>query len=231
VRNGESSSGAGGSVPRPPQAAVSRETSRDASDLWRQALGLGVDLDDDRAARLIGFERLLAERAVPLGAVARSDVARIRERHILDSLRAAPLLREAERVYDLGSGAGLPGIVVAIALPQVRMVLVDRRASRAAFLELAVEELALPNARVFAGPVEEVAARADACLARAFAPLQRSWEVAERVLGPGGRLVYFGGRELGEEGSIDLPAGAVLEAVIRTPVLESAGPLVIMARQ
>jgi 16S rRNA (guanine(527)-N(7))-methyltransferase RsmG len=231
VRNGESSSGAGGSVPRPPQAAVSRETSRDVSDLWRQALGLGVDLDDDRAARLIGFERLLAERAVPLGAVARPDVARIRERHILDSLRAAPLVRGAERVYDLGSGAGLPGIVVAIALPQVRMVLVDRRASRAAFLELAIEELALPNARVFAGPVEEVAARADACLARAFAPLQRSWEAAERVLGPGGRLVYFGGRELGEEGSIDVPAGAVLEAVIRTPVLESAGPLVIMARQ
>jgi 16S rRNA (guanine527-N7)-methyltransferase len=163
--------------------------------------------------------------------VARSDVARIRERHILDSLRAAPLVRGAGRVYDLGSGAGLPGIVVAIALPQVRMVLVDRRASRAAFLELAVEELALPNARVFAGPVEEVAARADACLARAFAPLRRSWEAAERVLGPGGRLVYFGGRELGEEGSINLPAGAVLEAVIRTPVLESAGPLVIMARQ
>jgi 16S rRNA (guanine527-N7)-methyltransferase len=190
-----------------------------------------VDLDDDRATRLIGFERVLAGRAVPLGAIARSDVARIRERHILDSLRVAPLVRGAGLVYDLGSGAGLPGIVVAIALPQVRMVLIDRRESRAAFLELAVEQLGLPNARVVAGPAEEVAARADACLARAFAPLQRSWEAAERVLGPGGRLVYFGGRELGEEGSIEVPAGAVLEAVIRTPVLESAGPLVIMARQ
>lgn len=231
MRNGASSSGAGDSAPGPPQAAVSRETSRDATDLSRQAQGLGVDLDDDRATRLIGFERVLAGRAVPLGAIARSDVARIRERHILDSLRVAPLVRGAGLVYDLGSGAGLPGIVVAIALPQVRMVLIDRRESRAAFLELAVEQLGLPNARVVAGPVEEVAARADACLARAFAPLQRSWEAAERVLGPGGRLVYFGGRELGEEGSIEVPAGAVLEAVIRTPVLESAGPLVIMARQ
>ena len=231
MRNGASSSGAGDSVPGPPQAAVSRETSRDARDLLRQARGLGVDLDSHRAARLIGFERLLADRAVPLGAVARSDVGRIRQRHTLDSLRVAPLVRWAAQVYDLGSGAGLPGIVVAIALPRVRMVLVDRRASRAAFLELAVEELALPNARVFAGPVEEVAAGADACLARAFAPIQRSWEAAERVLAPGGRLVYFGGRELGEEGQIDVPAGAVLEAVIRTPVLESAGPLVIMARQ
>ena len=72
---------------------------------------------------------------------------------------------------------------------------------------------------------------ADVCLARAFAPLDRSWEAAERILRPGGRLVYFGGQGLGEDDSIEVPAGAVLEAVVRTPVLESAGPLAIMTRQ
>jgi 16S rRNA (guanine527-N7)-methyltransferase len=121
--------------------------------------------------------------------------------------------------------------VVAIALPQIQVVLVDRRANRAGFLELAVEELGLANAEVVAGPVEELDEPADACLARAFAPLERAWEAAVRVLRPSGRLVYFGGQEMGVAGSVVVPPGAVLEAVVRTPVLESAGPLVIMARQ
>ena len=181
--------------------------------------------------RLLGFEGLLADRAVPLGAIARSDAGRIRERHILDCLRAAPYVRTAGMAYDLGSGAGLPGVVVAIALPEVPVVLVDRRANRAAFLELAVQDLRLANAVVFADPVEELAEPAGACLARAFATLERSWEAAERLLRPAGRLVYFGGRELDEAAAIEVPTGATLEAVVRTPVLESAGPLVIMARQ
>lgn len=181
--------------------------------------------------RLLGFERLLANRAVPLGAVARSDAGRIRERHILDCLRAAPYVRTAGMAYDLGSGAGLPGIVLAIALPEVHVLLVDNRANRAAFLELAVDDLRLSNAEVIAGPVEGLADPAGACLARAFAPLERSWEAAERLLRPRGRLVYFAGRELAEAGTIEVPSGSILESVVRTPVLESAGPLVIMARQ
>ena len=231
MRSDASSSGAGGSAPEPPQAAVSRETSRAASDLVTQASALGVELDRERAARLIRFERLLAERAVPIGAVARSDADRLRERHILDCLRAAPHVRGTGLTYDLGSGAGLPGIVAAVAVPEVRVVLVERRANRVAFLELAIQELGLSNAEAFAGPVEALAESADLCLARAFAPLERSWEAAERVLLPGGRLMYFLGREQAEEGSVRIPNGAALEAVVRTPVLESAGPLVMIARQ
>ena len=229
MRNGASSSAAGGSASEPPQAAVSRETSRD--ELLRRASALGVDLDEERADRLLRFEGLLRERAIPIGAVAASDAGRIRERHTLDCLRAAPYVQGAALAYDLGSGAGLPGVVVAVATPSARMILTERRANRAAFLELAVEELGLPNAEVFAGPVQELSEPADACLARAFAPLERSWATAGRILRPGGRLVYFGGRELTEPGSIGVPDGARLEAVLRTPVLESAGPLVIMARQ
>ena len=166
-----------------------------------------------------------------LGAVARSDLDRLRERHVLDSLRAAPHVRSGGLAYDLGSGAGLPGIVVAVVVPDARMVLIERRSRRAAFLELAVQELALPNAEVFAGTVEDVTEAGDAALARAFAPLDRAWAAAERLLRPRGRLVYFAGRGSGQVRSIDVPDGAVLEALVRTPVLESAGPLVIMTRQ
>ena len=196
--------------------------------LLGQAAELGVPLDASRAATLIRYEDLLARRAVPLGAIARSDATRIRDRHILDCLRAAPLVYEHEVACDLGSGAGLPGIVVAVAEPRVRVLLLESRAKRAAFLELAVQELGLSNADVVVGRAEELGREVDACFARAFAPLPGTWSVARTILRPAGRLVYFAGAELGVP---VVPDGAALDAVLRTPVLESAGPLVIMTRQ
>ena len=196
--------------------------------LLGQASELGVALDASRAATLIRYEDLLARRAVPLGAVARSDATRIRERHILDCLRAAPMVHEVDVACDLGSGAGLPGIVVAVAEPGVRVLLVESRAKRAAFLEFAVLELGLSNADVVVGRAEDLHRRVDACFARAFAPLPLAWSVARGILRPGGRLVYFAGADLRDP---VVPEGAALEAVVRTAVLESAGPLVIMTRQ
>jgi len=196
--------------------------------LLGQAAELGVALDASRAATLIRYEDLLTRRAVPFGAIARSDTTRIRERHILDCLRAAPLVHEVDVACDLGSGAGLPGIVVAVAEPGVRVLLVESRAKRAAFLEFAVLELGLSNADVVVGRAEDLSREVDACFARAFAPLPRAWSVAQGILRPGGRLVYFAGAEVRDP---VVPEGAALEAVVRTAVLESAGPLVIMTRQ
>src|SRR5215204_6400067 len=85
--------------------------------LRAQAGRLGVALDTSQASRLIAFEQLLFDRAIPLGVVSRSDTTRVRERHILDSLRAAPVVQGDDLAADLGSGAGLPGVAVAIALP------------------------------------------------------------------------------------------------------------------
>jgi 16S rRNA (guanine527-N7)-methyltransferase len=200
----------------------------EAEILLGQAAALEVALDASQAATLLRYEDLLARRAVPLSAVARSDATRIRDRHVLDCLRAAPLVHEGEVACDLGSGAGLPGIVVAVAKPWVRILLVESKAKRAGFLEFAVQELGLSNAEVVVRRAEELGREVDACLARAFAPLPLAWSVARGILRPGGRLIYFAGAELGDPA---VPDGAALEAVVRTPVLESAGPLVIMTRQ
>jgi 16S rRNA (guanine527-N7)-methyltransferase len=199
----------------------------DPETLRRQASALGVELDPIQATRLVRFEELLLRRAMPLGAVARSDASRIRERHILDCLRAAPLATGSS-ACDLGSGAGLPGLVVAVAVPGIRTLLVEPRARRAGFLELAIEELGLSNAEVVVGRVEDLTVEVDTCLARAFAPLGEAWAVARVILRPDGRLIYFAGA-----GSRDpeTPRDATLEAIVRSPMLESAGPLVIMARQ
>jgi 16S rRNA (guanine527-N7)-methyltransferase len=200
----------------------------DTEGLRAQAGSLGVVLDPSQVSRLTRFEELLVDRAIPLGAVSSSDAPRIRERHILDSLRAAPVVESADLAADLGSGAGLPGVVVAIALPRLRMLLVERRPRRAALLELVVEELGVSNATVFAGRVAEMPGPVDIALARAFAPLDEAWAQARGILRPGGRLVYFAG---GETTVPVTPEGSAILEVLRTPVLESAGALVIMTRQ
>jgi 16S rRNA (guanine527-N7)-methyltransferase len=199
-----------------------------ASVLRAQAGELGVGLDEPQLVRLLAYERLLEERAVPMGLVAEGDVGKIRVRHVLDSLRAAAPLAGARDAYDLGSGAGLPGIVVAVARPDVWIGLVDSRRRRVAFLELAVAELGLSNVGVLGVRAETLTEPVDACLARAFAPAAPAWELAEPLLRPGGRLLYFAGRR---ERSEDLSARMPVVDVLITPVLESAGPLVIMARQ
>lgn len=196
--------------------------------LEEAAAALGVGLDDEVARRLRAFELMLIGRAVELGLVAPSDRGRIRERHVLDCIRAVPVVVSGEVVYDLGSGAGLPGVVVAIARPDVTVRLVERRVKRVAFLELAIDELGLTNATVVAARVEDLTQPADVCLARAFAPLAQTWALARPILRPGGRLVFFAGRTLDPAG---IPENGAIEAVLETSLLESSGPLVIMTRQ
>jgi 16S rRNA (guanine527-N7)-methyltransferase len=192
------------------------------------AAASGVNLPEGAADRLVAYEHLLAERAAVLGLVARSDLPRLRERHILDCLRAAPAVRPEDRsAADLGSGGGLPGVVVAIACPDLMVTLAERRRNRAAFLELAVRELGLPNARVAVGPVQELPTGSDLCFARAFADARGSWKAARRILGPGGRLVYFAGA--GSAVS-EMPDDARAE-ILPPPPFASGGPLVIMSRQ
>ena len=214
-----------------------------AAALRELAGRLGASLEEDQLQKLLRYEGMLVERAVPMGLIAETDVRKIRSRHVLDSLRAVPLLSGAGDAYDLGAGAGLPGLVIAIARPDVQVGLVDSRRGRIAFLELAIEELGLSNAAPFGARVETLSEPVDVCLARAFAPATRAWELAEPLLRPGGRLVYFAG--LGEETknlrerpsssagarSAGIPSNARVLEVLSTPVLESAGPLVIMARQ
>ena len=178
---------------------------------------------------LTEFEELIRTTAIPQGMVARSDTDRIHQRHVLDSLRAASLIpRDAVRVCDLGSGAGLPGIPVAVAEPGIEVTLAESRLRRAAFLELTIERLGLANVTVWPQPVQQLPrARFDVCLARGFADATGTWEVADPILATEGLLLYWAG------GSFDLaevPPGARVEH-IGEPTLESGGPIVIMGRR
>jgi 16S rRNA (guanine527-N7)-methyltransferase len=186
-------------------------------------------MDPQTQGQLRRYEALLRDRAVPLGLIGAVDRDRLWDRHILDSLRAAAVVEPGDAdAYDLGSGAGLPGIPVAISCPNLGMRLVESRRSRAAFLELAVEELGLENVRVVAGRVEDLIEQVDLCFARAFADVHAAWEAASPRLRPGGRLVYFAGETFDDDA--DLPAGAVRSNPLST-ALARGGTLVIMTRQ
>ncbi len=201
---------------------------RRPDDLLARGSLILPSLTASQARLLLDFEDLLLERAVGLGLVARGDAGRIRDRHLLDCLRAASTVRPSDEIaYDLGSGAGLPGIVVSIARPHLTVRLVEVQRRRVAFLELAIERLRLPNAEVVASRIEELSDQVDLCLARALAPLEEAWRLASPLLQQGGRLVYFAGERAAD---VPIPPDAKLVEVRRSPVLESAGPLVIMAR-
>ncbi|MFN2544392.1 MAG: 16S rRNA (guanine(527)-N(7))-methyltransferase RsmG [Actinomycetota bacterium] len=189
----------------------------------------GSPLPPEANDKLAAFEDLLRDRGPALGLVSRDDASRIRERHVLDSLRGVRAVEPDDAVaYDLGSGAGLPGLVVAIARPALDIRLVEIRRRRAAWLELAIHELEVANASVVVARVEELRDSADLCFARAFAPLARSWGLAAPLLTPRGRLVYFAG---GNQPEDELAAFGSNARIIREPLLDSSGPLVIIGKQ
>lgn len=196
---------------------------------WTEAAAtVGIVVDSRQSAQLLNYERLLHDRAAPLGLISGADRPRIRERHILDCLRSAAVVGGARSGYDLGSGAGLPGLPLAIAVPELKVTLVEARRSRAAFLELAVDKLELENVSVFLGRAETLVNRVDLITARAFSDVAGCWRIAEPLLSVAGRLVYFAGT--GFDVSAEAPEGADI-TLFTTPSLARSGPLAIMGRQ
>jgi 16S rRNA (guanine527-N7)-methyltransferase len=189
---------------------------------------LGIALDPERLELLETFLDMLLDRALPRGFVSPSDVDRLWERHIRDSLRAFSEIAPGSRVADLGSGAGLPGLPLAIASPGASFTLIELRRGRAAFLESVVDELGLPNAEVFFGKVADVPGSFDVCTARAFSSAGGSWTAAAPHLGEHGQLIYWAGSGFRTSDLDDL---GVSWRVSTSSGLADSGPLVIMGRQ
>jgi 16S rRNA (guanine527-N7)-methyltransferase len=195
-------------------------------EAWAQrAQEVGASLDPRDLDRLATFVDLIRAHAIPLGMVAPSDGDRLWERHIVDSLRAVPLLRGSTGAADLGSGAGLPGVPLAVALPGCELSLIEHRRQRVGFLEMVLERLNLGNARVVGTKAQRVSAGAfEAVVARAFGPPAATWGASGRLLRPGGRLIYWAGASF--DPVAEAPDGVSLE--VMTSGVANTGPLVIM---
>lgn len=149
------------------------------------------------AGRLDRLQRLLVED--PHAPTAVRDPERVADDHLADSLVALEVeaLRSAESVADLGSGAGLPGLPLAIALPDVRFALVESSSRKCAFISRAVESCGLQNVAVVDSRIEEWLPEPAACvavLARALAPLEVVLEYAAPLLDVGGHVIVWRGQ-------------------------------------
>jgi 16S rRNA (guanine527-N7)-methyltransferase len=176
------------------------------------------------------YEALLREQAVPLGLVSEADAGRLWDRHVLDSLRGlACLSGSGPHVADMGSGAGLPGIPLAISSPAVRFTLIEPKRRRVAFLELVTQQLELANVSVAPIRAEDADFSVDICLARALASPAESWRRGAGILGAQGRLLYWAGRTWSSRDAEEvLRLGALAEICLK-PEFQWQGPLVIMS--
>jgi 16S rRNA (guanine527-N7)-methyltransferase len=144
--------------------------------------------------RAIAYAEALVEDSDQLGLLGPRELPKLWSRHILNSAVVAELLSSGESVADVGSGAGLPGIPMAIARPDVHFVLIEPMERRANWLQKQVVELGLDNVDVLRARAEEVGrSDFDAVTARAVSALPKLLRMTVDLIRPGGRLIALKG--------------------------------------
>jgi 16S rRNA (guanine527-N7)-methyltransferase len=143
---------------------------------------------------------ILASRGIEWGLVGPREGNRLWDRHVLNSVALAGLIPDGSSVADVGSGAGLPGIPLAIARPDLQVDLVEPLLRRATFLTQAVDELGITGrVQVVRARAEDHRATYDVVVARALAPLDRLIRWCDPLRSPSGMILALKGRSAGEE--------------------------------
>lgn len=202
-----------------------------SSDLVARRLAdAGFELAPEQARALARFLELLARWNRVHNLTAIRDPQAAVERHLLESLALAPLLR-GERVADIGTGAGLPGMPLAIAEPSRHFTLIESRAKRVAFLRHVAGDLGLANVTVAHGRAEDLRPEQpfDTVLARAVAPPAELLALSAPLVAPKGVAVLSTTEPLCAELARLAPAHG-LEAVRRTDVPHARGTVLILER-
>ncbi len=184
----------------------------------------------DRLGQAVRYAELLADAGVRRGLIGPREVPRLWERHILNCAVLGELLPEGATLCDVGSGAGLPGIPVALARPDVRITLLEPLLRRTTFLEEVVTELGLDNVTVLRGRAEEMIGKlsVDVVTARAVAPLDRLAGWGLPLLRPYGMMLALKGDSAEQElvdhkaalvklGAREWSVGIAGEGVVETP--------------
>ncbi len=147
------------------------------------------------------YAELLRDQGELRGLIGPREVPRIWERHILNSAAVVPYLPTTGSVADIGSGAGLPGIVIAVMRPELDVILVEPMERRTTWLAEVVAELGLTNVQVKRGRAEEYhdAFEVDAVTSRAVAALSKLVRMSMPLVRVGGELVILKGRNVVQE--------------------------------
>jgi 16S rRNA (guanine527-N7)-methyltransferase len=191
---------------------------------------LGQELPAEARTLLIDYIELLVRWNAAYNLTAVREPQEMVTRHLLDSLAIAPYVRGAT-LADIGSGAGLPGLVLAIAAPQRQVTLIDTNGKKCRFQREAVRSLGLDNVEVIHGRVEDVQGTFECITARAFASLADMLSWGGHLLAPTGCWLAMKGRRPDEELAA-LPTGFRLESehALHVPGLDAERHLLILAR-
>jgi len=212
-----------------------RTTTPEAADLQaaieRGAAALGQALPAAAAGRLAGLIVLLAKWSGAYNLTAVRRPADMVTEHVLDALSIRPWL-EGRRIADVGTGAGLPGLVLAVTEPGRRFTLVDSSSKKLRFVRQAVAELRLDNVEVVQARVQDYAPEAgfDTVVCRALAPLPRFVESSGHLItGHGKLLAQKGLSPDGELGALP-PGWAATAEPLTVPGLAKARHVVSLRR-
>lgn len=189
--------------------------------LLQQGLArLGLELDASRLGCLVDYLLLLEKWNSAYNLSGVRDIDKMVSYHLLDSLAIAPFIDD-NRILDVGTGAGLPGIPLAICYPDKHFMLLDSNGKKTRFLFQAKTELGLDNITVFHARVESFQSQEqiDIVLCRAFAALDRIVELTSPILNGKGRILAMKGQFPDDEIS-RLPATT---KVLRSVTLEVPG--------
>lgn len=166
-------------------------------ELIEEVFGGNVD-------KALAYHDLLATVANERGFIGPREVPRLWDRHLLNCAVVAEAFPEASRILDIGSGAGLPGIPLALACPEQSFVLLEPLLKRSVFLDEVVQKLALDNVEVVRGRAEEGPIRRslgtfDVVTSRAVAPLGKLAQWSLPFVRNGGQMVAMKGASVEEE--------------------------------
>jgi 16S rRNA (guanine527-N7)-methyltransferase len=201
----------------------------EADEIESGAAALGAALDGQRSQALLQFAALLRRWNGAFNLVSRSDVPRLIARHLLDALSLVPMLC-GRRVLDLGTGAGLPGIPLSIARPDIEFTLLDRSERRIRFVRQVAIELGLKNVTPIASDYADFRADAlfDTVVSRAVAKPAALWRVAANLLAPGGIALFQVGAHEREAADLDANVEPLL---VRIPGLTRAHHVLRVSRR
>lgn len=203
-----------------------------AAQLAAGVAELGVDVSPETQKKLLAYLELMAKWNRVYNLTALRNPGEWVTHHLLDSLSVLPHIR-GPLVVDVGSGAGLPGLVLAMVRPDWQVVSVEAVDKKAAFQRQVAAELALTNIRVEGRRIEEAVleAGADTVVSRAFSSLADFVSLTRHLLKPGGQWAAMKGR-LPEGEIADLPADVQVREIIelKVPGLNAERCVVLMGR-
>jgi 16S rRNA (guanine527-N7)-methyltransferase len=172
-------------------------------ELREGAATLGLSLDDRQCEQLLAYGALILKWNKVYNLTALRDPASVLTHHLLDSLSIIqPLAREwpgRGALLDVGAGAGLPGVVIAILRNDIAVTCLDAVAKKAAFVQQVAAELGLANLRGLHARVESLTGSYELISSRAFASLPDFFEGSKHLLAPGGRWLAMKGKMPSEE--------------------------------